>query len=294
MPEGPEIRRAADQISAVLVDRSLEAVFIARDSFPKLARRAKELVGQHVVRIDTHGKAMLTRLAGGQTLYSHNQLYGRWQVCARGTLPATKRSLRLALHTGKHSALLYSASEIELLSADEVCRHPFLSRLGPDILNKKLNWTTLRERAMAPEFRRRSLATLYLDQHYLAGVGNYLRSEILFAARLSPWSRPCELGQPALSRLSRQTLTIAQRSYRTGGLTNSSRLAARLRAAHQQSTPDTNGRATSEPDPRAIHEAIRFTVFRREGEPCHTCGTSIERVNRGARALYYCAHCQSV
>ena len=75
-----EIRRAADKIAAILIDQPLEDVFFARDVFPALARRARKLLGQHVLRVNTHGKAMLTRLSGGLTIYSHNQLYGRWRA----------------------------------------------------------------------------------------------------------------------------------------------------------------------------------------------------------------------
>ncbi len=298
MPEGPEIRRQADQISAVLVGEPLEMIFFSRDSFPELARRSRALVGQHVLRVDTHGKAMLTRLEGGQTIYSHNQLYGRWWVCRRGTLPDTKRSLRLALHTTEHSALLYSASEIELLSADDQAQHPYLSRLGPDVLNRDLDWRTLCDRAKSCEFRRRSLAALYVDQHYLAGVGDYLRSEILFAARLNPRSRPGELTGQALARLSRQTLAVAQRSYRTGGLTNPPGLIARLRAqwlaTHKSSGFEIGSPISAKLKQRVDKEAIRFAVFRRSSEPCYTCGTPIERVNVSGRALYYCPDCQDL
>jgi endonuclease-8 len=286
MPEGPEIRRAADQVAAVLVGQPLEKVFFAQEHFPKLARHAKKLAGQRVLRVDTHGKAMLTRLDGGQTIYSHNQLYGRWLICKRGVLPDTRRSLRLALHTAEHSALLYSASEIELLSADELTLHPFLSRLGPDVLDEKRDWKALRDRAISSEFKRRSLAALYLDQHYLAGIGNYLRSEILFAAGLNPWHKPCELAPSALSRLSRQTFTIARRSYKTGGITNPPKLTAQLRAALKKTR---SGKGTAQPD----KEDYRFAVFRREGEPCYACSTQIERVNVGSQALYYCPECQS-
>jgi endonuclease-8 len=286
MPEGPEIRRAADQVAAVLVGQPLEQVFFAQEHFPKLARHAKKLAGQRVLRVDTHGKAMLTRLDGGQTIYSHNQLYGRWHVCKRGILPDTKRSLRLALHTAEHSALLYSASKIELLSVDEITQHPFLSRLGPDVLDKEFNWQMLRDRALSSEFKRRSLVALYLDQHYLAGIGNYLRSEILFAARFNPWRKPCELPPSALSRLSRQTLTIARRSYRTGGITNPPKLTTQLRAALKKTR---SGKGTAQLD----KEDYRFSVFRREGESCYACGTQIERVNMGSQALYYCPECQS-
>ena len=291
MPEGPEIRRAADKIARVLVDRPLEEVFFARKTFPALARRATKLTGQRVVRVDTHGKAMLTRLDGGRTIYSHNQLYGRWMVCPRGTLPDTKRSLRLALHTEQHSALLYSASEIELLSTEQEKRHPFLSRLGPDILNTGLDWQVVRDRALSPEFRRRSLAALYVDQRFLAGIGDYLRAEILYAARVNPWHKPGELDGKALARLGRQTLAVARRSYRTGGLTNPPGLIRQLRVrwlkAHEpQDSPGRNRRVDK--------EAIRFAVFRRGDQPCHACGTTIKRTNVGSRALYYCPGCQRV
>ncbi|MCP4001733.1 MAG: endonuclease VIII [Gammaproteobacteria bacterium] len=288
MPEGPEIRRAADQLAAVLVGQSLEQVFFAQEHFPELAHCANKLVGQQVLRIDTHGKAMLTRLDGGQTIYSHNQLYGRWRICKRGEYPDTKRSLRMALHTVTHSALLYSSSEIELLSSDELIRHHFLSRLGPDVLDAELNWTILRDRAISSEFSRRSLGALYLDQHYLAGIGNYLRSEILFAARLSPWCKPCELSHSELSRLSRQTLAIARRSYKTGGITNPPKLTARLRAVLR-------GKSLGKGAKRLPldKEDYRFSVFRRAGKSCYICGTEIKRVNVGSQALYYCPACQS-
>jgi endonuclease-8 len=288
MPEGPEIRRAADKITAILIDQHLEDVFFARDVFPSLARRARKLVGQHVLSVDTHGKAMLTRLSGGLTIYSHNQLYGRWRISERGVLPDINRSLRMALHTARHSALLYSASDIELLNTKQVAQHRFLSRLGPDVLDQDLNWKTLRDRAISKEFYRRSLAALYVDQHFLAGSGDYLRSEILFAARVNPRHKPGEMSGNALSKLCRQTLTIAQRSYKNDGITNTPRLAASLRTKFlaEQKT------ALSQTPQSIDNESWRFGVFRREGKPCHQCSTPIARTRIGGRALYYCPKCQ--
>ena len=49
-----------------------------------------------------------------------------------------------------------------------------------------------------PAFRKRSLGSLYLDQRFLAGNGNYLRSEILWAARLNPERKPAALTESAL------------------------------------------------------------------------------------------------
>ena len=100
MPEGPEIRLAADRIARALVGRTIaEAKLVP----PSLRRFSHQMVGAQVTAIDTRGKAMLTRFDNGLSLYSHNQLYGRWYVTRRDRSPNTGRSLRVALHTDSHS-----------------------------------------------------------------------------------------------------------------------------------------------------------------------------------------------
>lgn len=271
MPEGPEIRRAADRIAKVLQNKTVEEVSFG---LPRLNRYEQALSGSRVTAVDTRGKAMLTRFDNGLTLFSHNQLYGRWYVMSRPRMPQTSRALRVALHTDTHSALLYSASDIHVLTSPELERLPFLQRLGPDILDRNVTVDVVVDRLQARAFRRRALGSLYLDQSFLAGNGNYLRSEILWAARVQPRTRPCELSAPALTRVARETLRVSRRSYRTRGVTVPDRLARTLK---------TQG---------ARFEAYRFMVFGREGLPCRECGTGIERTTMTSRNLFHCPGCQ--
>ncbi len=55
MPEGPEIRRAADRIAEVLTGRKLEEVWFG---LPRLVRFSDELCGCRVQGVDTYGKAL--------------------------------------------------------------------------------------------------------------------------------------------------------------------------------------------------------------------------------------------
>ena len=208
MPEGPEIRRAADRIAHVLTGRKLEDVWFG---LPRLVRFSDELCGCCVQGVDTYGKALLIRFDLGLSLYAHNQLYGVWHVRERGQWPKTRRSLRIALHTASHSALLFSATDISLLTPEEELFHPYLSRLGPDVLDPVLTWRDVSRRLNQPRFHNRALGSLYLDQGFLAGIGNYLRSEILFAAGLHPSCKPRELAVKNLD-ISAQD---AQRIYGT-------------------------------------------------------------------------------
>ena len=143
MPEGPEIRRAADQIAAVLVDQRIEQVSFA---FPALRRYSPLLRGCSVTHLETRGKALLTHFDNDYTIYSHNQLYGVWKIAQRGRLPTTRRSLRLALHTATHSALLYSASDISVWPSEDLVQHPFLKAIGPDLLSPELSWCDIESR----------------------------------------------------------------------------------------------------------------------------------------------------
>lgn len=271
MPEGPEIRRAADKVAAVLVDKTVEKVAFG---LPQLRPFNKRLSGHVVTAVDTRGKAMLTRFDNGLTIYSHNQLYGRWYTVRRPRMPKTSRQLRIELQTETHSALLYSASEIAVLNDDELSNHPFLSRVGPDILDRSLTRERVVQRLCDPAFRRRALGSLYLDQRFLAGNGNYLRSEILWAAGLGPKRKPDSLSQAELDTLGRETLRTARRSYRTRGVTVAPALARSLRAEGQS------------------YEKYRFYVFGRYGLPCYRCGAPIERRTMSSRNLFVCPSCQ--
>ena len=272
MPEGPEIRLAADRVARVLVDHEVETVNFG---LPRLRRFETRLSGNTVTAVDTRGKAMLTRFDNGLTIYSHNQLYGRWHTVRRPRMPDTGRQLRIELCTRTHRALLYSASDIDVLDEEQLLTHPFLSRIGPDILDRKLTTSHIVERLSDPAFRKRSLGSLYLDQRFLAGNGNYLRSEILWAARLDPKKKPAGLAASTLKTLAAETLKIARRSYRTRGVTVVPELAKKLKA---------DG---------LTYQAYRFYVFGREGLPCHRCGTPIERRTMGSRNLFACPTCQA-
>lgn len=269
MPEGPEIRRAADRLAEAVVGAPLRTAWFA---FPALKPHEKRLRGRRIEAIVPHGKALLTQFDHGWTLYSHNQLYGVWKIAAAGERPDSGRSLRVALETDTRAILLYSASDVAMWRTADLPRHPFLSKLGPDVLDPALTAAAVEARLDDPRFRGRALGALLLDQAFLAGMGNYLRSEVLFAARLLPERRPRDLDRAERSALAHELLAIPRRSYATRGIAP----ASGMRADYLTDTP----------------EGFRFEVFDREGLPCPACGTAIVRREVGMRRLYLCPRCQ--
>jgi len=273
MPEGPEIKRAADALSLALVGKPARLIEFA---FPHLAGAATRLAGHSITAIAPRGKALLTTFAHGETIYSHNQLYGEWHVYSRNQpqrVHASKQ-IRLVIHTDDHAAVLYSASDISVWQTASIDSHPYIAKLGLELLEVATTLTDVIQQINQRRFRQKLLAALLLDQSFLAGLGNYLRSEILFVARLPINSRIGNLSQAKRNALAVACLMLTRQSYKTAGITNNIALAAKLSAQGWKF-----GR-------------YRHWVFDRDGQACHVCNSIIERVDLGGRGVYYCPTCQ--
>ncbi len=232
------------------------------------------LHGSRILFIESRGKALLTHLDSGHSIYSHNQLYGRWVITPAGEVPQTGRQLRLAIHTDRKWALLYSASDIEVWPTGELEAHPFLRRLGPDVLDPATRVEQVLARLQNKPWRGRQLGGFLTDQSFVAGLGNYLRCEILFVAGLHPARRPRDLNSGQLEKLAQAILELPRQSYRTEGVTNDLERYRQLRNSG------------------AGFEEARFHLFRREGQPCYRCGTPILFEKKGGQGCYRCPGCQ--
>lgn len=271
MPEGPEIRRAADRVADAIGGRVAEEVFFA---FPDLKRFETVLAGRRVEEVTSRGKAMLTRFENGLSVYSHNQLYGRWYVVRGDRLPRTGRQLRFAVCADDRRALLYSASDIEVVDADGERHHPYLARLGPDVLSQAPTVEQLTDRLDQRRFRGRQLGALLLDQGFVAGLGNYLRAEILFEAKVHPRRRAADCSLAERRRIADRTLALARRAYRTRGITLPPSRVADLKASG------------------VSRRGYRFWVYGRHGQPCRVCGRQVTAAVVGGRKCFWCPSCQ--
>ena len=187
--------------------------------------------------------------------------------------PRTNRTLRLAIYTETHSALLFSASDIEVHTPESLLQQKYLARLGPDALDERVVWRDILRRLQDRRFAGRSLAALYLDQSFVAGIGNYLRSEILFHSRVNPFDRPKDLTRRQLGTLARNTLDLTRQAYATAGVTNTPGRVKRLQA-------------------KVSRRRYRHLVFDRRKESCYQCGDTVERIEAAA-AAFICARAAS-
>ena len=64
-----------------------------------------------------------------------------------------------------------------------------------------------------------------LDQSFFAGLGNYLRSEILFDAKIYPDNRLIDLDKTKINRWAILIKNISYLAYKSGGFTVSKSIA---------------------------------------------------------------------
>jgi len=271
MPEGPEIRHAADTLNHQIAGRVIDRIYFGLES---LSRWNDRLTGARVIQVQSYGKAMVIQLDNDLSIYSHNQLYGRWYCCDTQDYPDLNRQLRLAIDCQGRSALLYSASDIAVLDQEELENHPFLNKLGPDVLSSSTTVKIIVDRLMSDKYKNRQLGGLLTDQSFVAGLGNYLRCEVLYYSQCHPRTRSRDLNVKQINQLAHAIVDLSRQSYQMNGITNDPDRAQQL--IQQGST----------------FEDARFYVFRRDGLDCYRCGDVIERISQAGQACYCCPTCQ--
>lgn len=273
MPEGPEVRRAADKIEKALRGKKIERAEFVHAS---LTNAGSFIVGSTLLRVDTYGKAFVLVFDSDVAIYVHLQLYGVWKTGRATTHPSTTRSLRIRMESAKNHASLYSATDIALLHIKDIPNHPYIKKLGPDLLSSKSSVAQISRRMQGKSFARKAIGGQLLQQSFFAGVGNYLRSEILFIAKIHPTQVIGKLTPEQRLALARSIYHTTQRAYESGGITTSDEFVQEAKKKRKR---------------RYLY---RHYVFGKENRSCPTCGTAIRKIITGGRRLYFCPDCQKI
>ena len=300
MPEGPEVRRAADALHDALAGQRVVSLS-ARTKAAKawLEQHEGAFAGRRVARVWSHGKILVGQTepdAAGDSAFfaSHFMMWGRWHVVDPGDEIAVTRDRRerARIETPEAVAVLFSAPVFEVGVGDPYAHVAHLPTLGPDVLplgGAPFDAATVRARALATPDR--TVGAVLLDQTVLAGVGNYLRAEILWTCRIDPWKPVGELGPDEWACLDREIPRVCEAAYRTGGRT--------LGEADRDRLVSEPGMTYNAPQ----EWSTRHAVFRRTNLPCLRCGEPVRQKRQTTRAvddgddkeriIYFCPVCQN-
>jgi formamidopyrimidine-DNA glycosylase len=290
MPELPEVETVRIGLSAFLPGRKVANVTYNWDkSFPNSSDDVQAfLLGATVVKVARRAKVLLIELDTKYTLVIHLKMTG--QLVFRGDsgehfgaghptdsligeLP--DRSTRVVITFTDDSKLFFNDQRkfgwIRLLPTAEVPQIDFFKKVGPEPLSTDFTWQVLRER-----LRRRpntNIKAALLDQTVIAGVGNIYADESLWGAKIHPQKLVKDISDAKFKSLYQALVDVLRMAIEKGGSTDRNYVNA-------------EGKRGS-----YLHFA---NVFRREGQACPRCGTTIIKTRVAGRGTHLCPHCQKL
>ena len=217
MPEGPEVKTTVDFLKKYQ-NKSLTHFQVVSGRYTKKPIHNINNPGWNtplnLESVDCKGKFIYFSFKGGVHFFSTLGMTGEWSN------RITKHT-RMKFEFDNDSQPLYfndvrnfGTFKIILTERD---LNKKLKSLGPDILNshvdaelfkvrlnKKPNWT---------------IARALMDQSVVSGVGNYLKAEILYAAKISPHRLCKDLAVKEIELIAQESFDITRLSYDSGGAT---------------------------------------------------------------------------
>jgi len=297
MPEGPEVRKFADALDAALTGRAIVS-FEARTKEARkwLHENEERLRGRRVERVVSHGKHLLGYIEGDFFFHSHLMMWGRWQTFGpnrgkRIKVPEKDRRERARIVVEGAAAILLSAPIFNVGEGNPYDKIEILATLGPDALPYRGRFDRKEFLRRLLEHKDETIGAALLNQHIVAGLGNYLRAELLFNCKLNPWLTAGELTQRNLNCLSITIPRLTRDAYERGA------------------TAADEDRKRMASDPSLVYQpgreyGTRHLVFRRTNLPCLRCGEKIRQLRQKTmqnqddeeertRIVYFCAKCQA-
>lgn len=287
MPELPEVEVLRLGLAEVLPGLTIQAVDVL---WPKsfqssLSDLNRFLLQAKVVAVTRRAKVLLIELHTKYSLAVHLKMTG--QLVYRslgkhfgaghpndsliGELP--DRSTRVVLRFTNGGQLFFNDQRkfgwMRLLPTAEIQQIDFFKSIGPEPLHRDFSWRDLNKRLQK---RPKSIIkAVLLDQSIVAGLGNIYSDESLWEAKIHPSTRVQDLTPSDVKRLHDAIVSILRLSITKGGSTD-------------RTYVDMDGKKGS---------YLQFArVFRRQGQPCPRCGTTIMKIRVAGRGTHVCLVCQ--
>ncbi len=261
MPEGPECRRFALALSDHIGGETLTEVSIlsgryTKKELPGIAEMIQDLPIQ-IKGVGVHGKFIYIIFSGKSSVWSTLGMTGAWQK-----EESSHSRVCFSFESGKKVYF----NDMRNFGTIKYCRDPKLlasklESLGPDMLADEVN-----NDIFISQMRRNNdnnITKVLMDQATVSGIGNYIKSEALWLARISPHRKVNQIPDNNLIILNRAIQTVMRESFVSGGATvksykdffgKSGEYSSKFMVYNQKQDPDGNQVVKEKtPDGRTTH-----------------------------------------
>lgn len=272
MPELPEVETIRRSLSQHILERRIEEILIR---WPGAVEGYEEKTFAEAVRglkfqsIERRGKYLLFTLEEGWSFIAHMRMTGRMVYHAQSQEPEKHTHVVLKLSSGEiHFTDTRKFGRLQLVRTEERLQQPSLARLGPEPLEEGFSAEELGLR-LAP--RKLAIKAALLDQALVAGIGNIYADEALFRAGIAPERCANSLTKEEIEKLYPAICQVLEEGIAANGTSF-------------RDYQDANGERGD------FQKELK--VYGRGGEPCKSCGHTLERIRLAGRSTVFCPCCQ--
>ena len=281
MPELPEVETLARDLRAAVLGRTVVDAWVAPDAMRLVQGMPPEaftsgLRGRRIEEVSRRGKFLIVRLDHGLWWLVHRRMSGNVIHRPARTPDEPYLRARFRLDDGTELRFVDLRKFGAMWLADDP--QPILAGLGPEPLDDAFTAEVL-----ADVLARRSapVKAVLMDQHAVAGLGNLYADEALHYAGVHPLRPAQSLSREEAARLRDGIVRALEQ-----GLANLGSSVGAT-AGEEISLRD---HVNLDGQPGANQEYL--VAYGREGRPCWSCGTLIERLKLSNRSAHFCPRCQ--
>ena len=215
MPEGPEVKIMSDYLNEVLDGHVIIAIDCISTPYQfkygALVEDLRNFLPYHFTPSFCLGKSTFIKLSSTFYFSYHLGMTGYWS-----TEKSNHAHLCLTTDTGLffyfHDTRRFG--NIKLLDSSSFPGNEFFNG---DFLNYDIDLVAYAKFLKANLITTKEVCKVLLDQRYFCGVGNYLKSEILFVSNIHPHQLWSKLSFDDILNLCKMTKLMLLKSYKCGG-----------------------------------------------------------------------------
>jgi len=270
MPELPEVETTRRGVAPHILQQKVSKVIVREKKlrWPVPATLPKLLTGKTVQAVERRAKYLLLDVGDG-TVMIHLGMSGSLRIVDPSEAVRKHDHVDIVFENGKalrfHDPRKFGCI---LWISGERDAHPLLARLGPEPLSEDFNAELLFSRSRK---RKAPVKTFIMDGHIVVGVGNIYANEALFRAGIRPTREAGSISLKKYELLVAAIKGVLAEAITVGGTTLRDFIGG---------------------DGKPGYFKQSLSVYGRGGEPCVTCGSTLQEVRLGQRATVYCAKCQ--
>ncbi len=205
MPEGPEVKYLTNFLNKNLKDKKLISIQINSGRYikhgpPKGFVDFSNTLPLVIKKINCIGKFMWWEFENSDiTLWNTLGMSGWWTVNSK------KNHNNLTFNLGNNKKMYFNDVRNfgTFIFCDKNSLKTKIAKFGPDILNYDKTDSQLVQFKKKLEKKRNDtyIASALLDQGVAAGCGNYIRSEVLYLAKISPFRLIKDLKESEIEKI---------------------------------------------------------------------------------------------